>query len=253
MAFIDSHCHIVMSDFDGDRQQLLTNYFASGGAALMSVSTSREDFEMNRDLVTRYDHLYVSLGWHPHDASSFNTREIAFLQNAIDGKQIHAVGEIGLDYYYTHSDRADQLRAFEQQMTMAGKAELPVIIHTRQADEDTIRMLKRHPNVRGVLHCYTSGPELLEVGLLLDYFVSFSGIITFPKSTELRDILNRVPIDRLLFETDSPYLAPVPFRGKRNDPAKVKTVIQCAAELRGMPFDTLSEQANKNFFELFGQ
>ena len=252
MEYIDSHCHITMDRFDEDRNEILADYFESGGLALMSVATGREDHELNRELLIKWDNLYTSLGWHPHDARDFGRREEEFLLNAIEKNEIQAVGEIGLDYHYNHSERAEQLRAFDRQMAIAGKAGLPVIVHTRESDRDTMDMLKRHQKVRGILHCYTSGRELMEIGLKLDYFVSFSGLITFQKTAaDIRELLKLVPLDRLLFETDSPYLAPIPYRGKRNDPRKVVQVIKEAARLRGMPPETLSDQANHNFFQLF--
>jgi len=200
----------------------------------------------------KWDNFYTSLGWHPHDAKDFGKNEEAFLLSAIEKREIQAVGEIGLDYHYNHSERAEQLRTFDRQMVIADKSGLPVIIHTREADRDTMDILRRYRKVRGILHCYTSGRELMEAGLELDYFVSFSGIITFQKSApEIRELLKAVPLDRLLFETDSPYLAPAPFRGKRNDPRKVVYVIEKAAELKGLEPEKLSAQANQNFYQLF--
>ncbi len=252
MNYIDSHCHIVMDSFDDDRSEILTDYFASGGQAMMSVATGREDHELNLNLQLKWDKFYTSLGWHPHDAKDFRKTEETYLLNAVQKNEIQAVGEIGLDYHYNLSKRAEQLRAFDRQMAIAGKANLPVIIHTREADRDTMDILSRHRKVRGILHCYTSGRELMETGLKLDYFISFSGILTFGKAaSEIRKLLKSVPLDRLLFETDSPYLAPVPFRGKRNDPRKVVHVIEKAAEILQIPAETLSEQANRNFFQLF--
>ncbi len=252
MDYIDSHCHITMDRFDEDRNEILADYFEKGGVSLMSVATCREDHELNLKLMLKWDKLVTSLGWHPHDAKDFGKHEEAFLLNAIQKHQIRTVGEIGLDYHYNLSGRAEQLRAFDRQMAIAGKSGLPVIIHTREADRDTIDMLKRHRKVRGILHCYTAGRKLMEAGLELDYFVSFSGIITFQKAAaEIRELLKMVPLDRLLFETDSPYLAPVPFRGKRNDPRKVAHVIEKAAELKGIDPATLSNQANHNFYQLF--
>ncbi len=254
MDYIDSHCHIVMARFDSDRDEILTDYFESGGKAILSVACNREDHEINLDLRLRWNRFYTSLGWHPHDAKDFGTDEEACLLTAIEKKEIQAIGEIGLDFHYDLSERAEQLRAFNRQMDIAAKSGLPVIIHTREADRDTMDILTRHRRkVRGVLHCYTSGRELMETGLKLDYYVSFSGIITFRKAaTEIRELLKKVPLDRLLFETDSPYLAPIPFRGKRNDPGKVRYVIEKAAEILGMDPEPLATQTCQNFFQLFG-
>jgi len=253
MKFTDSHCHMVMTAFEADRIQILDEYFASGGQDLMNISTSPGELTSNLELALKYDNIYNTLGWHPHDAKHYDDRAEIHLKQAIDRKQIRAVGEIGLDYHYDNSPRADQIRAFERQMALADRSRLPVIIHTREAEADTMTVLRKYRHVRGVLHCYTSGPELMEAGLDLDYYVSFSGILTFPRSTDLQELVRRVPIDRLLFETDAPYLAPAPHRGKRNDPRLVVHVIRYAAGLLNMEPEALSEQACRNFRDLFGE
>ena len=252
MKFTDSHCHMVMTAFETDRTRILDEYFESGGQDLMNISTSPGELTSNLELALKYDNIYNTLGWHPHDAKDYDDRAEAQLKQAIERKQIQAVGEIGLDYHYDNSPRADQIRAFERQMTLADRSRLPVIIHTREAEADTMTVLRKYRHVRGVLHCYTSGPELMAAGLDLDYYVSFSGILTFPRSTDLQELVRHVPIDRLLFETDAPYLAPVPHRGKRNDPRLVVHVIRYAAGLLGMEPESLSEQACRNFRDLFG-
>ena len=252
MRYTDSHCHMVMNAFADDRMEILNDYFASGGQDLMNISTSPDELGQNLELSLRYDRIYNALGWHPHDASHYNASSEAIVQNVVNRGQIQAVGEIGLDYHYDSSPRADQIRAFERQMSIAARSKLPVIIHTREAESDTIHILRKYSGARGVLHCYTSGPDLLQAGLDLDYYVSFSGILTFPRSDDLRTLLPRVPIDRLLFETDAPYLAPVPHRGKRNDPRYVVHVIQHAADLLKMNPEQLSDQACDNFRSLFG-
>lgn len=252
MNYTDSHCHMVMQVFDHDRLEILDDYFAGGGQDLMTISTSPDELEQNLELSIRYERIYHALGWHPHDASRYRTSSETTLQEAIDRRRIQAVGEIGLDYHYEHSPRAEQIRAFERQLTIAVKNDLPVIIHTREAEADTIQILRKFHGARGVLHCYTSGPGLLHAGLDLNYYVSFSGILTFPRSDDLRALLPQVPIDRLLFETDAPYLAPVPHRGKRNDPRHVMHVIQSAAGLLNMEPEQLAQQTCRNFRTLFG-
>jgi len=247
MKYIDSHCHLAMDKFEDDRHLIIEQYFNEGGNALMSISTNREDFFINKQLCEKYENIYTSLGWHPHDAKDFNKSEEEFLINTIEKKLISAIGEIGLDYFYNLSLREEQIRVFEKQMNLAKKYKMPVIIHSREAEEDTIRTIKKYKGVKGIVHCYTSGESLLKEALKLDWYISFSGIITFPKSEDLRKMVDLVPIDRLLLETDSPYLAPVPFRGKRNDPLKVVKVIEKAAEIKGMEAEKLSEIANNNF------
>lgn len=253
MIFTDSHCHMVMNAFAEDRRIILDDYFASGGQDLMNISTSPAELAANLELGFQYDRMYQSLGWHPHDASDYTARSEETLLTVIRERKIQAVGEIGLDYHYDNSPRPEQIRAFDRQMAIAAKHKLPVIIHTREAETDTMEILRKYRGARGVLHCYTSGPELLKAGLDLDYYVSFSGILTFPRSTDLQELIRLVPIDRLLFETDAPYLAPVPHRGKRNDPRNVVHVIHFAAQLLDMDPDQLSDQACRNFRTLFGE
>ncbi len=248
MQYIDTHCHLAMDKFEQDREDIIKQYFKEGGIALMSISTNREDFFINKNLCEQYENIYTTLGWHPHDAKEFTNSEEQFLTDAVEKKLINAIGEIGLDYFYNLSLREEQIRVFEKQMSLAKKYKIPVVIHTRDAEEDTIKILKKYKTVKGIVHCYTSGEKLLKEALKLDWYISFSGIITFPKSNDLREILKLVPIDRIMFETDSPYLAPVPFRGKRNDPLKVRNVIEKAAEILGIKAEQLSEIANNNFF-----
>jgi TatD DNase family protein len=248
MEYIDTHCHLAMDNFQQDRIEIINKYFENGGIALMSISTNREDFFINKTLCEQYENIYTTLGWHPHDAKDFGKPEEQFLIDAIEKKLINAIGEIGLDYFYNLSLREEQIRVFEKQMNLAKKYKMPAVIHTREAEEDTINILKKYKSVKGILHCYTSNRKLLQEALKLDWYISFSGIITFPKSTELREMLKLVPIDRIMFETDSPYLAPVPFRGKRNDPLKVQQVIKTAADILEIKSDKLSSIANENFF-----
>ncbi len=253
MEFIDSHCHLAMDSFEEDRSEVIENFFKEGGVALLSVSTNIDEFYLNKELCERYSNIYTSLGWHPHDAKDFGKREEEFLREVAEKRLIHAVGEIGLDFYYDNSPREEQIRAFEIQLKIAKKYNLPVIIHTREADRETAAVLRKHKGIRGVIHCFTSGEEFFDEAVKLDFFISFSGIITFPKAEDLRKLVKKTPIDRIFFETDSPYLSPVPFRGKRNQPLRVVHTIKKAAELKEMDENTLSNIANQNFFSLFGK
>ncbi len=253
MKFIDSHCHLAMESFSEDRNEVIDRFFDLGGEALLSVSTNIDEFYLNKELCEKYSGIYTSLGWHPHDAKGFGKREEDFLKEVASKRLVQAIGEIGLDYYYNNSPKEEQIRAFEIQLKIAKKFNLPVIIHTRDADTDTARILKKHKGVKGVIHCFTSGEDFFNEAVKLDFFISFSGIITFPKSEDLRKLVKKAPIDRVFFETDSPYLSPQPFRGKRNEPARVVHTIEKAAEVKGMDADRLSEIANQNFFALFGR
>ncbi len=253
MGFIDSHCHLVMDAFDNDRYAVIERFFGEGGEALLSVSTNIDEYFLNKELSEKRGGIYSSLGWHPHDAKLFGKREEEFLKEIASKKLVSAIGEIGLDYHYNNSPREDQIRAFEIQLKIAEKTGLPVIIHTREAEKDTVDILRKHKGVRGVIHCFTSSENFFKKAVELDYYISFSGIITFPKAADLREIVKKTPIDRIFFETDAPYLSPVPFRGKRNEPLRVKHVIEKAAELKSMDFNSLCSIANANFYNLFGK
>lgn len=253
MEFIDSHCHLAMDSFNEDRDEVIKRFFEEGGIALLSVSTNIDEFYLNKGLCEKYSNIYTSLGWHPHDAKVFGKREEDFLKQVAEKRLINAIGEIGLDFYYDNSPREEQIRAFEIQLKIAKKCNLPVIIHTRDADKEIAAVLRKHKGIRGVIHCFTSGEEFFNEAVKLDYYISFSGIITFPKAEDLRKLVKKAPIDRVFFETDSPYLSPVPFRGKRNEPLRVKHTIEKAAEIKGMDISALSSIANQNFFNLFGK
>ncbi len=253
MEFIDSHCHLAMDAFSEDRHEVIERFFKEGGISLLSVSTNIDEFYLNKELCEKYSGIYTSLGWHPHDAKVFGKKEEDFLKEVASKKLINAVGEIGLDFYYDNSPREEQIRAFEIQLRIAKKFNLPVIIHTRDADGETASVLRKHRGIRGVIHCFTSGEDFFDTAVKLDFYISFSGIITFPKAEDLRKLVKKAPIDRVFFETDSPYLSPVPFRGKRNEPLRVKHTIEKAAELKEMDAKTLSSIANNNFYNLFGK
>ncbi|BBB33082.1 TatD DNase family protein [Thermotomaculum hydrothermale] len=253
MEFIDSHCHLAMDSFNDDRNEVIERFFEEGGISLLSVSTNIDEFYLNKELCEKYSGIYTSLGWHPHDAKIFGKNEEDFLKNVAEKRLITAIGEIGLDFYYDNSPREEQIRAFEIQLKIAKKFNLPVIIHTRDADKETASILKKHKGIKGVIHCFTSGEDFFNTAVQLDFYISFSGIITFPKAEELRQLVKKTPIDRVFFETDSPYLSPVPYRGKRNEPLRVKYTIEKAAEIKGMNVENLSNIANQNFFNLFGK
>jgi TatD DNase family protein len=188
---------------------------------------------------------------HPHDAAKVEEVHYALMEDLSKHRKVIAIGETGLDYYYDHSPRDTQREVFQKQLAIAKKVHLPIIIHTRDADADTEEILRRESPPRGLIHCFTSGDRLADFALGIGFTISFSGIVTFPNAKALAEIARRVPSERLLIETDCPYLAPVPHRGKRNEPCFVADTARFVAELRGISPDQLAAQTSANFNRLF--
>src|SRR5690606_31530060 len=253
--FIDSHAHLASEAFDADRAEVIARARAAGAAAVICIGESLDAAEKARHVALASDgFVRYTAGVHPHDAAGFDgARDIEGIRRHIREHGAVAVGECGLDYHYDHSPRDLQRRALEAQLALAAELNVPVVLHTRGAEEDTITMLTeaRRAGVRGVLHCVTGSAELAAAGLDADWYVSFSGIVTFRRWTDL-DLLRMVPADRLLVESDAPYLAPVPYRGKRNEPAWVALTLARLAEVRGVPEEELGRQVSENAARLFG-
>jgi TatD DNase family protein len=195
--------------------------------------------------------LSASVGVHPHNAREWNSEAEAWLRELLHDPRVVAVGETGLDFHYDHSTRSDQHRAFEAQLALAAETGKPAVIHAREADDEVAAILARHPEVIAILHSFSGGMGLLRAGLVLRHYVSFSGMVTF-KNWRLDDAVRETPLDRLLLETDSPYLAPVPYRGKRNEPGFVRAVAERVAAVRGMPVDQLIAATGENAARVFG-
>jgi len=256
---IDSHCHLADEKFAGDLDAVVARAKGAGVERVLVVlegGSAAEGTQAER-LAALWPETRVSIGVHPHQAHEFAddpTRAVAVVRAQIaKTPAARAVGEIGLDYHYDFSPRDVQQEVFRGQVRLARELDVPVVIHTREADENTIRILKEEGGgrVRGVLHCFTGGPSLADDGLALGFYISFAGIITFPKAAELRETVKRVPLDRLLTETDSPFLAPVPHRGQRNEPALVAQVLGTLAELHGVERTEMDRRTTANFHTLF--
>jgi TatD DNase family protein len=256
---IDSHCHLADDAFADDVEGVVERAVETGLAQAMCILEGGNHTEERRaaDLTIRWPWLRTSVGVHPHIAGRFNdgpaqAADVVRTQLART-PSARAVGEIGLDYHYDHSPRDVQQAVFASQVALAVELDLPVVIHTREADEDTLAILREvgKGSVRGVMHCFTGGPEMARRSLDLGFLLSFAGIVTFPRAGELRDTAKTVPSNRLLIETDAPYLAPVPHRGKRNEPAWVGRVLEVLAETRGESAPDLDRQVTDNFRHLF--
>ena len=257
---IDSHCHLADDTFAQDLDDVVRRARDAGlerAMVILEAGNAKEAAQALR-LDALWPELRFSIGVHPHQAHQYAAdpdRAAAVVREQWTATpSARAVGEIGLDYHYDFSPRDVQQAVFRAQLRLARELDRPVVIHTREADDDTVAMLREEGGgqLRGVLHCFTGGAALADSGLDLGFYISLAGIITFPKAEELRQTVRRVPLDRLLTETDSPFLAPVPYRGKRNEPAHVARVVDALAALHGKPAADLARQTAANFHTLFG-
>src|SRR5687767_4956152 len=252
--FVDSHAHIDGPEFDADREEVIRRAHAASVSAILNVGTGDPHsgaFERAIELGQSHDAIYTAIGTHPHDARHYNDEAEQKTKTLIrGGKRVVAWGEIGLDFHYDNSPRDVQVEVFKRQLRAARECDLPVIIHTREAESETIEILRSDyagAARRGVFHCFSGSRELAEHALALDFMISFSGIVTFRKAEDLREVVRHVPFDRLLVETDCPFLAPVPYRGKRNEPAYVVEVARCIAKLRGVEIEEIAKATTENF------
>jgi TatD DNase family protein len=252
---IDSHCHLDM-DFDADRDAVLARARAAGVAAMVTIGASGR-FDANRAAVAIaavHADVYATVGVHPHEAASVTDATIAALDALADEPKVVAIGETGLDYHYEHSPRPAQRQAFARFIDLARRRRLPLSVHLRNADDDAVAVLRgeRASEVGGVIHCFSSDAAAARRFLDLGFYISFSGIVTFKSAAALREAARLVPRDRLLVETDAPFLAPLPFRGRRNEPALVVTTARLLAEVRGEPIADLAAATSDNARRLFG-
>jgi TatD DNase family protein len=260
--FIDSHAHLDGKKFDSDREQVIERARAAGVGAIVAIGNGDgpEDIECGIRLAEKYEFIYATLGIHPHEARLANEAAYAKMEHLARHPKIIAWGEIGLDYYYDHSPRDVQKNVFIKQMELAAAAKLPIVIHCRPSDnsenawDDCLSLLREHwatGGLGGVLHCFTGNWPQAKAALDMGFMISFAGNVTFPKAQQIRDAALEVPLNRILIETDSPYLAPAPHRGKRNEPAFVVETARRLGELRGMTAEEIGEQTSSNFYNFF--
>lgn len=256
--FVDSHAHIDGEEYERDRDEVVARAREAGVRAILNVGTGDPHsgmLERAIEVAELYENVYAAVGVHPHDARLFDEQAARRIAQLVNGSsRVIAWGEIGLDYHYDHSPRDAQREVFAEQLRLARDARLPVIIHSREADQDTVNILRTEwgeAERRGIMHCFGGGVEMAESVLKLGFMISFAGNVTFKKAEALRDVARRVPLDQLLIETDCPYLAPVPFRGKRNEPARVVEVARCLAELHGLATEEIGRITSDNFRRFF--
>jgi TatD DNase family protein len=257
--FIDSHCHIDGPEYDADREEVIARAREAGVTTMLNVGTGDPHsgaIDRAVDLAEKHEGIYAAVGVHPHDAKLFdNAAEQHLLDLVRQSTRVIAWGEIGLDYHYEHSPRDVQREVFRRQLRLAREQNLPVVIHSREADDDTIRILREELTGYergGVLHCFGGSLAMAQDAIELGFFISFAGNLTFKKAEDLREVARQLPLDRLLIETDCPYLTPVPFRGRRNEPAHVIETAGCLAEIHGKDVEEIGRVTSENFVRLFG-
>lgn len=251
---VDSHCHLNYKGLVERQAETLANARAAGVTAMLNISTRECEWDDVTGLASKEPDVWASVGIHPHEADGHTDVDTAKLVARAAHPRVIAIGETGLDYYYDHSDREQQRASFRSHIAAARETGLPIIVHTRDAEADTAQILTEEMGkgaYSGVIHCFTASAEFAEIALNLGFYISLSGIVTFKNATELQQIAKTIPAERLLVETDSPFLAPVPYRGKTCEPAFVASTAAFVAELRGTSMELLSAQTSDNFYKLF--
>lgn len=260
--FIDSHAHLEGKQFDHDREQVISRARDAGVANIVAIGNGDGpvNFDCGIQLAEKYEFMYATIGIHPHEARLADQAAFDRMRELARHPKIIAWGEIGLDYFYDHSLRDVQQRVFVTQMELAAAAKLPIVIHCRPSDnsdnawEDCLHQIAEHwasKGLGGILHCFTGKWPQASRALDMGFMISFAGNLTFPKAQQIRDAAMQVPLDRILIETDSPYLAPVPHRGKRNEPAFVVETARKLAELRGLSLEDIGRRTSRNFYNFF--
>jgi TatD DNase family protein len=253
---VDSHCHLDFPDFAQELDDVVARAGAAGVGRIVTISTRVRKLEHLLAIAERFPNVYCSVGTHPHNAHEELDLGTDELVARTRHPKVVAIGEAGLDYHYDNSPRDAQAQGFRNHIAAARATGLPLVIHSREADDDTARILEEETGkgaFPAVLHCYTGGPELARRAIALGLSISFTGILTFKNSQNLRDIAASLPADRILVETDAPYLAPGRHRGKRNEPAHVVEIAKVLAETRGVTFDQIARETTDNFFKLFSK
>jgi TatD DNase family protein len=253
---VDPHCHLDFPDFGADQDGIISRAQAAGVSHLLTISTRVKKHAQVLAIAEKYPNVFCSLGTHPHHAHEELDISVNDLVERAKHPKVVAIGEAGLDLHYDFSPRAAQEQSFRTHIAAARAARLPVVIHSRECDDQMLFILsaeRDQGSFTAVLHCYTGGAELARRAVEMGHYISFTGILTFRKSDALRAIAASLPADRILVETDAPYLAPQAYRGKRNEPAYVVEVARCLAETRGVPFEEIARQTSDNFFRLFSR
>ena len=255
---VDSHCHLDFKDYIDDLDEVIKRAVASNVKYFLSISVDFENFEQIKNITNKYKNVWCTTGVHPNHVELIKDFKIENiykqLDNNIKNPKVVGLGETGLDKYRNNEYINEQLESFEVHLKLSGERDIPTIIHTRSADLETIQMLNskvKEYNSRGLIHCFSSTKKMAKVALDHNFYISISGIITFKNAHELREIVKYIPMDKLLVETDAPYLAPMPHRGKRNEPSFIKYTVEQIAEIKNIDYDEVVKTTTENFFKLF--
>ena len=252
MTFIDSHSHLILEAFNNDRDEVIQEALSNGITHIVQSCDNLEEIEKNLTLTNKYETLYSSVGIHPHEAIKWDKDSYDKIKNYAQEEKVIAIGECGLDFYYNYSPKEVQLKIFKEQIKISNEVSLPLIIHTRDAFNETIEILKElKPVCKGVLHCYTGDLNTANEVINLGFYISFSGIITFKNAGDLKNVAKQIPLDKTLIETDCPFLTPIPHRGKRNEPKFVKLVAEELSKIHNKSIEEIGEITSENAKRLF--
>ena len=251
--YIDSHAHLEMSDYDHDRDEMIKRALNQGIEKIVTIGIDKKECAQAIKLAATYPFIYVALGLHPHNAKKSDNNLIDFIKENARHKSVVALGEMGLDFFKNWSPRLDQIKCFHDQLTLARELNLPVIIHDRDAHEETLQILReeRAWEVGGVIHCFSGDFKMAAACIDMGFFISIPGTITFKNASSLQEVVNKIPLENILIETDAPFLAPIPFRGKRNEPAYVWYVAEKIAEIKKVPIEKVASVTTHNACLLF--
>ena len=251
---VDSHCHLDFNDFEDDFEEMLQRAREQGVTAMLNAGNNIDELEKQLEISEKYPFVYTAVGVHPHNAAEYPNVKAEDLIRLSTHKKVVAIGECGLDYYYDYSPKDAQIKLLCEHVKAAQETGLPLIIHNRDSDDDMMEVLGEAYEQKpfsGVIHCFSSSKKFADFALSIGFYLSASGIITFNKSNDIREVFAEVPLDRLLVETDAPYLAPVPVRGRRNESAFVKYTAEKLAQIKNISFEKLAEITSNNFYKLF--
>jgi len=248
----DTHTHLNAKQFDGDRQEVIERAVAAGVTRIVNVGFNRETIPSSVELAEKYDFIYTTVGWHPQDAVHMTAEDLDWIEQLCAHEKVVAIGEIGLDYYWDTSPKDVQMKVFREQIRLARRLGVPVVIHNRDAHQDVVQILREEKaaDVGGIMHCFSGSWETAKQCLDMNFYISFGGPVTFKNAKQPKEVLAKVPLDRLLIETDSPYLTPHPYRGKRNESAYVRYVAEAAAEITGLTLEEVARVTTENAIRL---
>tara|TARA_B100001027_G_scaffold134939_1_gene93527 strand:- start:58 stop:831 length:774 start_codon:yes stop_codon:yes gene_type:complete len=251
---IDSHCHLLHKNNSELLTNIVKNAFENNVFKLLNISTKHDEFDSLIKISNNNKHIFCSLGIHPHESHSMSDKIKTTIKDLSKNKKVIGIGETGLDFFYDHSDRDTQINSFIKHIEISQELQLPLIVHMREAEEDMLKIIKKYylqKEFSGVIHCFTGSYEFMKSMLPYNFYFSISGIVTFKNSHELRETIKKIPLDKILVETDSPYLAPVPMRGKVNEPAYLIHTVDYVSKMFNLSYKEFSDITTNNFFNLF--